>query len=206
MGRADCYRRPGEGRDPYRVIYRECRSADAVRKPKPVVMGPRLRGGDGPMGRSTSNMPIQLAARIAPEFYKNSRPKRAWGMPGARCTRSLVRALVVRDAHEYSQRSHRKSPGIPARNGFTAYGVLSPATNSSCHRRRRIDDMSETRLGRQVFADLTPATGARTTRFDRPQHCRSSRAPLSIAHEFCPPCDLMRTRHRRVHRIPPHVS
>src|SRR6266700_2463255 len=31
---------------------------------------------------------------------------------------------------------------------------------------------------------LTPATGARTTRFDRPRHCRSSRAPLSIAHEF----------------------
>src|SRR5579864_2090028 len=49
---------------------------------------------------------------------------------------------------------------------------------------------------------LTPATGARTTRFDRPQRCRSSCAPLSIAHELCPPCDLMRTRHRRVHRIP----
>jgi hypothetical protein len=39
-------------------------------------------------------------------------------MPGARCTRSLVCAMVVEIAHEYSQRSHRKSPGIPARNGF----------------------------------------------------------------------------------------
>jgi hypothetical protein len=28
-----------------------------------------------------------------------------------------------------------ESPGIPARNGFTAYSALSPATNSSCHRR-----------------------------------------------------------------------
>ena len=45
-------------------------------------------------------------------------------MPGAQCTRSLVCELIVQDAHEYSQRSHRKSPGIPARNGFTAYVVL----------------------------------------------------------------------------------
>src|SRR5450756_1266055 len=28
--------------------------------------------------------------------------------------------------------------------------------------------------------DLTPTTGARTTRFDRPQHCRSSRAPSRV--------------------------
>ena len=48
-------------------------------------------------------------------------------MPGAQCTRSLVCEMVVQNAHEYSQRSHRKSPGIPARNGFTAYFVLSPA-------------------------------------------------------------------------------
>ena len=45
-------------------------------------------------------------------------------MPGAQCTRSLVCEMVVQDAHEYSQRSHRKSPGIPARNGFTAYVAL----------------------------------------------------------------------------------
>jgi hypothetical protein len=56
-------------------------------------------------------------------------------MPGAQCTRSLVCELVVEDAHEYSQRSHRKSPGIPARNGFTAYVVISPAIGLFCHRR-----------------------------------------------------------------------
>jgi hypothetical protein len=48
-------------------------------------------------------------------------PKRAWGMPGAQCTRSLVCEVVVQHAHEYSQRSHRKSPGIPARNGFNGF-------------------------------------------------------------------------------------
>src|SRR6266436_5195663 len=30
-----------------------------------------------------------------------------------------------------------ESPGIPARNGFTAYVVLSPVTGLSCHRRLR---------------------------------------------------------------------
>jgi hypothetical protein len=31
-----------------------------------------------------------------------------------------------------------ESPGIPARNGFTAYVVLSPVTGLFCHRRLRI--------------------------------------------------------------------
>src|SRR3984893_17253873 len=51
----------------------------------------------------------------------NLPPGRAWVMPGAQCTRSLVCEVVVQDAHEYSQRSHRKSPGIPARNGFNGF-------------------------------------------------------------------------------------
>src|SRR6266481_9350804 len=66
-------------------------------------------------------MGITLAARCA-RVCKTFRPKeRAWGMPGAQCTRSLVCEVVVQDAHEYSQRSHRKSPGIPARNGFNGF-------------------------------------------------------------------------------------
>src|SRR5260370_39855838 len=38
-------------------------------------------------------------------------------------------------------RAYRYSRSIPAslRNGFTAYAALSPATNSSCHRHRRIN-------------------------------------------------------------------
>jgi len=50
---------------------------------------------------------------------------------------------------------------------LTAYIALSPATNSSCHRRRRINGTSAP--GRVDFAsaNLTPATGARTTRFCR---------------------------------------
>jgi hypothetical protein len=57
-------------------------------------------------------------------------------MPDARCTRGLVCKVVRRNAHE-----HTGSAGAirhSLRNGFTAYAALSPATNSSCHRHRRI--------------------------------------------------------------------
>jgi hypothetical protein len=57
-------------------------------------------------------------------------------MPGARCTRGLV-CKMHKEMHT---RAYRFSGGVrhPLRDGFTAYAVLSPATNSSCHRRRRI--------------------------------------------------------------------
>src|SRR5450756_2733111 len=63
--------------------------------------------------------------------------ERAWGMPGAQCTRSLVCESGGWNAHEYSQRVHRKTPGIPTQ-WFTAYTALSLATGLSCHHRRRI--------------------------------------------------------------------
>ena len=51
---------------------------------------------------------------------------------------------------------------------LTAYPALSPATDSSCHRRQRIKVL-QARSGSRTSADLTPATGARTTRLCRPQ-------------------------------------
>jgi hypothetical protein len=73
-------------------------------------------------------------------------------------------------------RAYRLSGGArhPLRNGFTAYAVLSPATNSSCHRRRRICGYS-TPVGLELAtAGLAPATGVRTTRFCRTLQRRSS--------------------------------
>src|SRR5205809_2515682 len=52
---------------------------------------------------------------------------------------------------------------------LTAYFVLSPATNSSCHRHPRIKGLYKARSGRLTSANLTPATGARTTRLCRPR-------------------------------------
>jgi len=53
-------------------------------------------------------------------------------MPGAQCTRSLMRYGVVKYAHEYSQRKHRNHPASPhamvhglLRAGFSrALGLL----------------------------------------------------------------------------------
>src|SRR5213596_3041951 len=51
------------------------------------------------------------------------------------------------------------SPGIPARNGFTAYFALSPATRLYCHRRLRIWYV-KTRLGLRTSARLDASIGA----------------------------------------------
>ena len=76
-------------------------------------------------------------------------------------------------------RAYRLSGGTrhPLRDGFTAYAVLSPATNSSCHRRRRILRPINPVGLECVTADLAPATGVRTTRFCRTLKRRSSCAP-----------------------------
>jgi hypothetical protein len=81
-------------------------------------------------------------------------------------------------------RAYWLSGGIrhPLRNGFTAYAALSSATNSSCHRRRRIQRLLQPGRVEFVTADLAPATGVRTTRFCRTLQRRSSCAP-AIAHE-----------------------
>jgi hypothetical protein len=43
-------------------------------------------------------------------------------MPGARCTRGLVCTCIGRT--HTSNNEYTGTPGIPARNGFTAYVVL----------------------------------------------------------------------------------
>jgi hypothetical protein len=85
-------------------------------------------------------------------------------MPGARCTRGPCakcskHTVVTTVAPEY--------PAFPHAMVLTAYSALFPATNSSCHRRRRIKGFAEPGRIRKTSAGLTPATGARTTRFCR---------------------------------------
>jgi hypothetical protein len=141
-------------------------------------------------------------------------------MPGARGTRSPCAAKSAHGSHyRYSG-----TPGISLRNGFTAYALLSPATNSFCHRRRRIL-LVEPGWADVTSANLTPATGARTTRFCRTRSafrqeasagmCTSSRALAKdgkqrrsftreiIAHRPCSrPCNSLARRRCRAHRIP----
>ena len=57
------------------------------------------------------------AARCTRVLHKPlARHRRAWGMPGARCTRSLVCKVLV--AHECSHHGRTGTPGIPTREWF----------------------------------------------------------------------------------------
>ena len=79
----------------------------------------------------------------------------------------MTPAVVRKNAHGGPQVRRNTRPSL--RSGFTAYAVLSPEPNSSGLRRRRIGDRSKARSGPTISISLTPATGARTTRFCRPQ-------------------------------------
>jgi len=91
-------------------------------------------------------------------------------------------------------RAYRLSGGIrhSLRNGFTAYAVLSPATNSSCHRRRRISRLPNPVGSELATADLAPATGVRTTRFCRTLKRRSSCAPANRSRGSTRPATIIR--------------
>jgi hypothetical protein len=62
-------------------------------------------------------------------------------MPGARCTRGLACKMGKENAHEHTGSAEAIRHSL--RNGFTAYAALSPATNSFCHRHRRIEGASK---------------------------------------------------------------
>jgi len=96
-------------------------------------------------------------------------------MPGAQCTRS--RAWCVVNTRVSHREVTGKSPGIPARNGFTAYFVLSPVIGLSCHRRLAC-------LPAKLDAGVE-ASG-----------------PHDFAVAFC----AFRQARIRVHRIPPRVD
>jgi hypothetical protein len=93
-------------------------------------------------------------------------------MPGACCTRGLVCNSAKKDAHEHTGTAEALRHSL--RSGFTAYAALSPETNSFCLRRRRIEGLSKPGWVRKTSVGLTPATGARTTRFCRTQLRQSS--------------------------------
>src|ERR1700681_4398070 len=92
-------------------------------------------------------------------------------MPGAQCTRSLVCEVVVQDAHEYSQRSHRKSPGIPARNGFNGFLRALPGDRAF---------LSPSSLRSLLLKNLTPASRRQNhTTSPSASKTLSSQAPLA---------------------------
>src|SRR5207249_1465816 len=89
------------------------------------------------------------------------------------------------------------------RNGFTAYFVLSPATNSFLSPSSRELAALPARLSRtSPPQDLTPATGARTTRLHRTLGAPFVVSRGKIAHGVHPALRSQARLTLRVHRIP----
>jgi hypothetical protein len=168
------------------------------------------------------------AARNAPEVCKDLPPNwRACAtLKGGRgeCRVPDVPAARVQKSAHGSHREPPEHPAFPHAMVLTAYSALSPATNSSCHRHRRIKRLVRPVGLTKTSADLAPATGARTTRLCRTRPisikrfcgmCTSGKtlvkmeaAPFVLAsadrsQAKGPPCDALRVRRCRVHRIPP---
>src|SRR5579864_5902126 len=74
----------------------------------------------------------------------------------------------------------------PLRSGFTAYAVLSPATNSSCHRRRRILAIVQTRSGLDDHRRLGTSNGCQDHTVLPYARNVVRPARLAIAHEVQP--------------------
>ena len=128
---------------------------------RPVLFRPRT---DPPGGKRW----IQhgdLAARCARSDAICVCPRESGGRRESRVP--MTPAVVRKNAHGGPQVRRNTRPSL--RSGFTAYAVISPEPNSSGLRRRRIGDRSKARSGPTISISLTPATGARTTRFCRPQ-------------------------------------
>jgi hypothetical protein len=141
-----------------------------------------------------------FSRRGAPEACCYLRAQRGRGecrmpaAPAASC------ALVVVESTRVTT-STPESPGIPARNGFTAYFELSPVTGLFCHRRLRSKVLSAPGRADRTSANLTPASGRQdhTTSPYAGNISRPRAVDRSQAHR--PPCDPVA---RKTLPRPPH--
>ncbi len=128
-----------------------------------------------------------LATRCARALQSHLVPLKTEGAGKTGCAlhpRSRVQDSRKEYAHEHTGSAESIRPSL--RNGFTAYGALSSATNSSCHRRLRIDGPAHPGWARKTSADLASATDAGTTRFYRTQ-----RPPPSAPAGHVPPAEVL---------------
>ncbi len=102
--------------------------------------------------------------------------------PAASC------ALCIGRTHT-SNNEYTGTPGIPARNGFTAYVVLSPVTGLFCHRRLRIRGLSAPGRADLPSRELDASVGASGPHdfAVRSNISRQRAVDRSQAHH--PPCD-----------------
>ena len=170
-------------------------------------MGPGLRRDDTECVAATwlsiADKPSRSRGVIARGLRRPSPQRRGSRECRVRAAPAVSCAGCAKKEMHTSIQVQRETLRHSLRNGLTAYAALSPATSSSCHRRPRIDGERPARSGGFAFANLTPATGARTTRFCRTQQHRSSACRTSLTGN--PPCDSVSRQRCRVHRIPSRV-
>jgi hypothetical protein len=124
----------------------------------------------------------ELCCYFGPHEKQGAGKAGCWLAPAVSCARNAQRY-----AHEHTGVAEASRPSL--RSGFTTYSALSPATNSSCHRRRRIDDAS-IRLDQTHLRRLDTSNGCQ-------DHTALPYAPTPVvlrapvAHETpeSPPCD-----------------
>ena len=164
-----------------------------------VVSAPRISSIGFNFQTALQTYLRDLAASSARGLLSTSCPqkiRRAQGRPGARCTRGLVCKVRKERAHEHTGSAGAFRPSL--RSGFTAYSVLSPATNSSCHRRCRLD------------GSPSPVGPIRHRQLDTSNGCQDhtvlpyASAPFVLRAVFAhgkPPCEhFPHARRCRVHR------
>src|SRR5713226_8399162 len=117
------------------------------------------RKGSSQRRRPIADTHQRPAARHARDFARNVPPlkQRAWGMPGARCTRS---PLCNVESTGVEATGPPESPGIPARNGFNSLcralpgdrALLPPSSRGYLARPRPVGPTC-------LPQNLTPASG-----------------------------------------------
>jgi hypothetical protein len=114
--------------------------------PETAAIEPRSRGVlDGPHEAGHDSRARRTSAfsrHGLPEVCKNILPRRGSRECRVRAAPAVSCAkLCEKGAHEHT--GSAETLRHPPRNGFTAYIALSSATNSSCHRRCRLDGASD---------------------------------------------------------------
>jgi hypothetical protein len=146
-----------------------------------------------------------IQRRDAPGLCMDLSPNRGRGECRVANAPAASRAKWESSTRASSPKVHRNHPAFPHAMVLTAYFVLSPATNSSCHRHRRIK------------ACLRPVGPTRLHQLDTSNGCQDHTAlpsasasfvstPFDRSRIFRPALRSPRALQRcRVHRIPPRV-
>ena len=135
------------------------------------------------------------------------RPRKSEGAGNAGCPKH-PQPVCIGSKHTVVTTGTPESSGIPCAMVLTTYTVLSPATNSSCHRRQRISGLSKTRLGSKNLRQLDTSNGCQDHTVLPYASAPFVRAPVDRSRVFRPAlrCSRATTLPRPPHPSPTYVT